>query len=234
MSKAENSRKIPLKKLLLILTGVLILIIIIASGLFYYKYQKSQELLKNPKLAQANEAQELVVKVGKLIKLPSELPSIATVSDISKLSSQPIFRNAQNGDKVLIFNQAKRAIVYRPSENQIVEVGNLVVTTGANPSGQPPAPTITQKAVKVSVYNGTATKGLAKTQAENLKAKFPSIEIAETANAAGEYDKTIVIDVTGKNSEFAKVLATELGAQVGKLPTDEAKPASDILIIIGE
>lgn len=63
-------------------------------------------------------------KVGRLIELPSdEQPTIVTVSDKDKLAGQLFFLNAQDGDKVLIFPKAGKAILYRPSEDKIIEVG---------------------------------------------------------------------------------------------------------------
>jgi uncharacterized protein YneF (UPF0154 family) len=235
MKEAPSPKKISLKKPFFILFGVLILIVVIAGGIFFYQYQKNQELLKNPQKAKASEVQDVVAKVGKLIKLPNETPSVATISDITKLANQSIFRNAQNGDKVLIFNQSKRAIVYRPSENQIVEVGNLVIKDQGTVSGQIlQNPQTTPQVIKVSVYNGTKTAGLAKSEATSLKSKYPNVEVLDTKNATGEYQKTLIIDLTGRNKDFAKILASDLGGEVGILPKDEEKPSSDILIILGK
>lgn len=75
-------------------------------------------LLKNP----SNDA--VAQKVSKLIEVPTdERPTIISVSDKGKLTSQLFFLNAENGDKVLIFPKSGKAILYRPSENKIVEVG---------------------------------------------------------------------------------------------------------------
>src|SRR5687767_785586 len=86
-------------------------------------YPQVLGLSKGQAQAQA-EADKLVSDVGKLIELPSdEKPTIATVSDVEKVKEQAFFKNAKNGDKVLIYTNAKKAILYRPSENRIVEVG---------------------------------------------------------------------------------------------------------------
>lgn len=112
---------------------------LLASTVFYYtKYKDAQTLLKNPREAVKTEVQDLVTKVGKLIVLPKdEQPTVATVQDIKKLKSQPFFAKAENGDKVLIYIKAKRAILYRPSTNKIIEVApiNVGKANQATPSG---------------------------------------------------------------------------------------------------
>jgi hypothetical protein len=179
-------------------------------------------------------AEDLVLKVGKLIKLPNEKPEIATVSDISQLQSQSIFKNAQNGDKVLIFPKSKRAIVYRPSENIIVEVGNLVAAQVGSQSAEATTSESEVEKVTVTVFNATTTKGYAGRIGSELASKFSNIEISDTGNAVGAYNKTLVVDLTGKNSDLVKSLSKELGGEVDKLPANEDKPNSEILIILGE
>ena len=64
----------------------------------------------------------LVRDVSKLIILPEESPTIATVTDPKALVGQPFFEKAETGDRVLVFTDAKKAILYRPSIKKIVEV----------------------------------------------------------------------------------------------------------------
>ena len=79
--------------------------------------------MQDPEAAAEAEKTDLVAKVGKLMTLPTdEAPSVATVTDSTKLAGQPFFAKAQDGDKVLIFTNAKQAILYRPSTDKIVEV----------------------------------------------------------------------------------------------------------------
>lgn len=69
---------------------------------------------------------DIVDSVGKLIVLPKdEIPTIATVSDLKILESQPFFSRASIGDKVLIYTNAQKAIIYSPSRNVIIEVAPL-------------------------------------------------------------------------------------------------------------
>ena len=112
-----------------------LLAIVIAVGLaifFYTKYNDSQDKLKHPEVVAQAQTQALVDKVSQLAILPSgEQPTVATVSDVSKLSSQTFFANAQNGDKVLIYGKAQKAILYRPSTNKIINIAPLNVNNAA-------------------------------------------------------------------------------------------------------
>lgn len=79
----------------------------------------------------ADEAAALVAEVGALIRLPpDEAPTVATVSDPEKLREQAFFKNASEGDKVLIYTRSKKAILYSPSEKRIVEVANVNLSQG--------------------------------------------------------------------------------------------------------
>jgi len=104
----------------------------IGSSIFFYnKYQQSQQQLKNPQTALQAQTTELVNKVGELTALPDEAPTVATVSDVSKLANQSFFAGAKNGDKVLIFSKSKKAILYRPSENIIVNIAPLNIDSSS-------------------------------------------------------------------------------------------------------
>jgi len=82
----------------------------------------------------------LIEKVGELVILPkNELPSIATVTDVDKLSDQIFFAKARNGDKVLIYASEKWAVIYRPESNKIVEAASVDVVTSEEISPSPSA-----------------------------------------------------------------------------------------------
>lgn len=227
----KDSKRFSRKKAGAIFLVFAVLVATAIFGVYYFGiYQKEQALKNNPQLASRQENEEIVARVGKLIKLPNETPSVATVSDITKLTDQTLFQNAQNGDKVLIFNKAKRGIVYRPSENIIIEIGSIVVVPNSTnaPTGEQ------EKVVKVVLYNGTGTSGYARTVGNDLSSKFENLELAGTENALENYSKTLVVDLTGNNSVFAKNLAKELDGEVGDLPSGETKPSNaDILVILG-
>lgn len=99
---------------------VVVLIIFLAYGYFTTKQQLSQAA--QPAQAVKDAKTELIARVGQLVELPQgETPSMATVSDASKLHNQAFFAHAQNGDKVLVYAKAGRAILYRPSTNKVIE-----------------------------------------------------------------------------------------------------------------
>ena len=127
------------------LIGLVILILIVAGGIFAYLYSQKQDevtlaqerikKLSNPQEAARLQVKEITEKVGKLTVLPAnETPTIATVSDASKLKNQAFFARAENGDKVLIYTQAKRAYLYRPSTNKIIEIAPIRI--GSDSSNQ--------------------------------------------------------------------------------------------------
>ena len=74
------------------------------------------------------EVTRLTQSVSRLMALPSdEVPTVATIEDRSKLDNQPFFEDAKDGDKILIYTEAKKAIVYREGENKIINVGPIAI-----------------------------------------------------------------------------------------------------------
>ncbi|MDD5731505.1 MAG: hypothetical protein PHU42_01250 [Patescibacteria group bacterium] len=130
-------------KTILILGGAVCALLVTLSVVFALVYmpivkenrekaQQSQSLLKqfqnevyndmqDPEAAAKAEQDNLTILVGRLMDLPDETPSVATVTDHTELAGQPFFANAQDGDKALIYTKAKKAILYRPSTDKIIE-----------------------------------------------------------------------------------------------------------------
>jgi hypothetical protein len=75
-----------------------------------------------------NDIAELINEVNKVILLPEgEAPSIAEVTDPVEARKQEFFKKAEAGDKVLVYKEAKKAYLYRPSEKRIIEVGQILI-----------------------------------------------------------------------------------------------------------
>jgi len=225
------------KKLILILSTILTLCVIIGFILYYYlQYQNNQKFLKNPLLASEQEQESIVSHVGKLTQLPTgEEPTIAKVSDITKLQNQPFFQHARNGDYVLIYPKAKEAILYDPDGNKIVQVGPITLNQPA-PAQEALAAQTKAQLVTVVIENGTAIAGLAKKTELSLAQSMPSVTVISEENAVKQdYPQTIVVDLTGKNAATAAQLASVLQGTVGSLPRGEEKPTgADILVILGK
>ena len=109
-----------------ILPVLLFVALVIVSAAAAYLYWQVTELKKNPQAVAQQESQRIIDKVSKLIVLPTEeVPTIATVSDPELLKDQPFFDQAEKGDQLLIYTNAKKAILYSPSANKIVNVAPI-------------------------------------------------------------------------------------------------------------
>lgn len=69
---------------------------------------------------------ELLTEIDKTYKLPlDERPTIATIKDHDKLKDQVFFKDAKNGDKLVVYSNAKLAIIYRAEEHKLINVGPI-------------------------------------------------------------------------------------------------------------
>lgn len=111
------------------LLPLLVILLIAMTAVAAFFYQKTTHT--NPSVQSEKEAEELVVRVGKLIALPEgETPTVATVSDPERLKDQPFFAKAKVGDKVLLYQNSKKAYLYDPVDNKLLEVAPI--SLGAN------------------------------------------------------------------------------------------------------
>jgi hypothetical protein len=92
----------------------------------------------DPNVALEKEIESLTATIGKFMELPKgEKPTLATVTDRAKLKGQEFFANAENGDKLLVYSKAGKAILYRPSTGKIIEATNLTSGKQENPQSPP-------------------------------------------------------------------------------------------------
>jgi hypothetical protein len=209
--------------------GMLFLIAAGIAGYFYYQYRQSAQV------ADAKEIETLSQEIGKFMLLPdNETPTLATVTDREKLAEQPFFQKAENGDKVLIFSQNGRAILYRPSQKKIVDVTtvnvNQTTATPTSPAPEPPTPVLT----RVALYNGSIVDTTPKVEGQLKQISNTLVVVTRDVAKSDEYEETIVIDQSGQNTAVAAQVAQALGGTVGTLPAGEVFPAdADILVITG-
>jgi hypothetical protein len=116
-----------MKKIVLVIIWFLVGIVVGAGAFFAW----NKYVAKNPATvaSQMEQAQvkDLVAKIGKLIILPTgEEPVVATINDAAALIKDQVFyKGAKNGDVVLVYQKASKAIVYSPARNVIVNVGPI-------------------------------------------------------------------------------------------------------------
>lgn len=208
--------------------GIILLIAIGIGGFFFYRYIT---LRNNPASAQkaANEEiKKIITKVGKIMMLPNdEIPTVAIVTDASKLKDQPFFKNAKNGDKVLIFAKSKKAILYSESSNKIIDTEPVTIGSQPNQSTQ----------AKISLRNGTEVIGLAAKEANDIQNTFPGANIVSKTQAArSNFTKTQVIVLNPLAKDAANVMANYYHVVTSyDLPVGETRPDGvDILIILGK
>ena len=121
----EKEHKKSKKKtsLIIILSIVIVLIVSVCIAGMIFFYFKYQDLKNSPDVVAKQEVTVLVSDIGKLMVLPTdEQPTVATVTDKDKLSNQIFFKDTQNGDKLLAYTVAKKAILYRPSTKKIINI----------------------------------------------------------------------------------------------------------------
>lgn len=130
------------RPVILWIVGTVVLVGVGTGFFIHSRFQASKvpDNQTNQRSAQ-EEVKKLVSEVGKLIELPTgEDPTVATVTDISKLKDQPFFARAKNGDKVLIYTTAKKAILYDPSLKKVIDVAPINI---GSPSAQIATPSAT-------------------------------------------------------------------------------------------
>ena len=126
------------KKLKIIFIVALLVAIagIVSVGVLWVKIQRIQ----SPSISKDSEIKQIVHDLSQYMILPTdESPTIATVTDPSKLQDQPFFAHALAGDKVIVYANARKAILWRPSVKKVVEVSGLNI-----PTAQAPSPTKTK------------------------------------------------------------------------------------------
>ena len=112
-------------------------------------------LLPNGTSSTESDINSLIEKLDQLIELPKdETPSIATITDVTKLNSQLFYKNAENGDKILIYPNARKAMLYRPSTNKVIEVGVVSINEQIEPQATQ-VPLLTTMATAIATSSAT-------------------------------------------------------------------------------
>lgn len=208
---------------------LLLVLVLLATGAFgAYYYFQYRSIMKNPEIVSKQELAWVVNKVGKLMQLPAnETPTLATVLDKSALQDQDFFKNAENGDKVLVYEQAKKAILYRPDTNRIIEVMPVYEDNQSNAISNFP---------RVALYNGSVATGLTGEAEDKIQTAIANVKIVLKKDAVKkDYKNTIVAVLNSSMATQAQTIANAVGGQVGELPDQEERPDDiDIVVILSK
>lgn len=150
-AKHRKSRFVKIRKSYL---AIVVLVLLLGAGsAFAYKVyddqQKEISRLSNPQESAKAETDRIKQEVSELIELPAdEDPTIATVVDSTKLNNQPFFAKAQNGDRVVMYAKAKKAVLYRPATNKIIEVAPINIGDNQKDTTKDKRQTVNQPGVE--------------------------------------------------------------------------------------
>ena len=220
-------------KIIILIIGLLILG---SGGFLIYKSGLLEKtgLIKKEK----NEVEIIMKRISEVFLLPSEIPTVATISDKEKLKGQAFFDKAENGDKLLLFTNSNLAILYRDSIKKIIEISQISVANSPQIEMAPTiVPTETLKEdlkIKVALYNGSQKVGQTTKFEKEILEKVGNFEVIKKIDAKNNYEKSLVVDISGNYSEVAKSLAEKIDGEIAPLPEGEINIETDLLIIIGE
>lgn len=151
--QTKISRMLVIVSIVIFLSAMVLLTIATSRNL-----QRQAEMSKLIGLAEAQGGDitvarqlfDTIQKVNKLTKLPDdETPVFATIGDISKLKSQPAFKDAINGDLILLYQKSQWVYIYRPSINKVVSQGPFALPSPEAQTQQAPPPPQPQPKVQV-------------------------------------------------------------------------------------
>ncbi len=117
----KSYSRIKILKIFSIVTlSIFILLVVLGGG--------NEQGLKIKKPEEVVLSDKLLAKVAELIILPNERPFVATIVDYKPLMNNPFFKDAKEGDKLLLFKGAAKAILYDPISNKLLNTGTTTET----------------------------------------------------------------------------------------------------------
>lgn len=139
-ARYDKKRALSIKTVIILGAVTLAIVSLVGFGMWSYKnYTEAKKEIarlssvEGQKELAKKELDSIRQKLGRHIILPQdEDPTIATVTDVEALKkTQAFFNNAQNGDKLIVYSGAKKAIIYSPERDILVNVGALVLDEGS-------------------------------------------------------------------------------------------------------
>lgn len=213
-----NKKKVT--KIVLLTANVLVIAGLAFSTAFYYtKYND----LKKSSLTNDQKISKYEKEISKTYTLPTGEKAALLVVDAASVekfkkddTNKEFFKDAAEGDTVLIYQNNKLGILYRPSTKKIIKTGPLFIKEN-----------LVAAIIGAKADRTAAIEVLKKAFATDINSAS-EIE-PKTAIAAGS---TVIVDLTGKNKDLVDKLAAELKGTVGNVPEGQDKPADGFGIAI--
>lgn len=220
-------------RLILIIATLVIVGALIYFGWSWWDLKKQVNMLLRPEgieELQKKQTEELLNKMKEHIVLPDgEDPIIATVTDAEALKRESNFYAlAKNDDVVVIYVRAKKAFLYDPFANRVLNVGPVITDENSEGIEQD------EDIVSVEVRNGTEVSGRGEEMAQQISNLDGNFKVLPATNADETYSETVIID-NGADAKLLAKVEAELGTTaLTTVPEGERSSSAKILILIGE
>lgn len=135
--------KPPRRRGMLIIWVMVALLLVTAVGaaiFFYMQWQRVQgqikqatetnQLQSGPDEETQKQIENIIKTLREVVLLPEgETPTLVRVTDKEKLTeNKEFFQDAENGDIVLVYTQARKAYLFRPSTGKLVNLAPINLT----------------------------------------------------------------------------------------------------------
>lgn len=125
------SRRTPIEKILIVFT---IVAFAVASYFTYLRVELRKSVQDVAQSVEVETDEEMLSRINKVYALPkTETPSIMYFDDIKSIPQQDFFKKALPGDRLVVYEKTGKAILYRPSTRQIIEISPISIIPSATP-----------------------------------------------------------------------------------------------------
>jgi hypothetical protein len=115
--RKRRTKRFKLSKKILLFAALSLTTIVAAAVILWQPWQHED----------LNKVEAVKYRIAKHLMLPAnEQPALITVIDRSKLQT-PFLKQAENGDKILVYQSNRQAVIYRPGADRIVAVGPVII-----------------------------------------------------------------------------------------------------------
>ena len=186
-------------------------------------------------MAALQESSRKTVESMISVPMSGDIPTFALVDDLTKVSNEPFFRNVQVGDTLFVYPKSKIAILFRPSNQKIINMADISAPAAGAATAQQSAPSESpapsSRPQKVQMYFSTLDVNAQSAQKVRLQG-LPNITVlGEKTIEPGIVTKSRVINVSG-DATRAREIANLFDAELGGLPETVSAGDADIVVIL--